>query len=149
MRINPSIDPVCDAFLNGNFSELPDVSVEEADPFHKFLERGALAASIGGPTAVAHARVERFHEQGAAIEERFSKIHDNPPAKAEEDNHPDFDEVLAKSAVADPHARRLRVLREWVRKSLAMGETLNGLVEYARKYDPAQALLIQEAGQGL
>lgn len=140
-----NIDPTCAAFLEAQFSELPDTD-DAPDPMREFLADAALAGAIGSR---GHQHVAALAEETADVDKRAAQIMGRfGKAPEHEEVNPD-EEQLAKAATVDSRARRLMGLRTWLRKSLAHGETVAGLVKHAKQYDNDEAALILEAAQGL
>lgn len=145
-EIDPLINAAIDIFSENSDADVPD---SEDDTFEKFLRDRELAAKLGdNGTAV----VAGLKKQTALADARFLRRFDHFEVE-EETLLPILDEVdseLLQKSASDPSARRMFGLREWIKKSLADGQTVEELVSYAEGNGfHTQAQEIRKAAQGL
>lgn len=124
---------------------------EVADPFEKFLEAadlaaiGVTAAKLEKETAPTDRIVAATYQKIAANAEKPTDLEraQNPLRKTEPASS-----SLAKRMPGKDDLHRV-CLREFLKKSLANGETVASVAAYARQHDPATADLLEEIGAEL
>jgi hypothetical protein len=131
---NQNIDlEVADLFpIEGDAHLLPE---EGEDAFHNFFTD--WQNGIDG---------EALHKQTAHLD-AVLKVAAKASATPEQ-KEPAADDELAK-AYLSASGRRKANLREYLKTSLAGGETLEAIVAHARRYDAETANLLQEIGNEL
>jgi hypothetical protein len=130
------IDPVCKAFIE--VSEQPEIIVEEPpNPLERFASDAALAGSLGRS---GWGHVEGLRAEMREVETRIAGLH-KVTAGAD-----DLDAELSDAGPLEKlssSSRRRLAYREYLKAAIARGETVAGLVQFARDGgDPDTARLL-------
>lgn len=137
--MSQEIDPVLGSFIG--LSEA-DLSPEAPDAVEQLFENAKLDSAFGkAGTAVAlRTQTAQFHAEA----EKLLK-HESAPAPA---SRIVKDDTLEKTY--GTHSERKRTAyRHWIAGELALHKSVSELADYARRYSPESAALIEEIGAEL
>ena len=129
------------------------------EPAEDWLDKFESSAAINATFCDGRDHSAALDAELAPLDARFAGVYKKIAADAARPN--DLEKSLQKLEPArsssdelaknynSPQALRRACLRDYLRKSLAGGETLESIVSYARRLDPETANQLQEIGEEL